>query len=111
MNKIAQDLSLCKRAGKLILGFDVVKKSMQDGSAELIVLAKDLSPKTRKETIYLSEQFEIPLLTTDLTLDELWYLLGKRVGVISVIDYGLSEKIKKDASTQNITYSYEEENR
>lgn len=109
MNKVAQDLSLCKRAGKLILGFDVVKKSMQDQTAELVVIAKDLSQKTRKEIEYLSEQLDVPVLAIDFTLDELWYLIGKRVGVMSITDYGLSEKIKKDASAQNITNNFEEE--
>lgn len=93
MDKIIQTISLCKRAGKLVLGFDVVKKSMQDGSAELVLVASDLSEKTLKEVKYLTSQFEIPVVTIKQTLDELWYILGKRAGVMSITDYKLSQKI------------------
>lgn len=91
---------MCKRASLLIMGFDVVKKSMQDGSAELIIVASDLSPKTLKEVIYLSSQFEIEVLTIKQTLDELWYILGKRAGVLSITDYKLSKKILAEAKIQ-----------
>lgn len=93
MNKLIQDISLCKRAGKLILGFDVVKQSLQDKVAVILVVAKDVSAKTLKEVKFLSEKYNIRLITINLTLDELWYILGKRVGVISVTDKALSERI------------------
>lgn len=99
MDKIIQMISMCKRAGKIQLGFDVVKKAMQDGSAELVIVSSDLSPKTLKETAYLTSQFDIPLVTINYTLDELWYILGKRAGVIAVTDYSLAEKIQVISQT------------
>ena len=101
-SKVLQDISLIKRAGKLILGFDVVKASLQDGSAFLLVTANDLSPKTNKEIAFLKDKFNIPHITINHTLDELWYVIGKRVGVMSVTDKGLSEKLIKD-NCQNVT--------
>lgn len=95
-SKVLQDLSLIKRAGKLVLGFDVVKASLADQSAFLLVTANDLSEKTKKEVAFLKDKFNIPHITINHTLDELWYVLGKRVGVMSVTDKGLSEKIKND---------------
>lgn len=92
-SKILQDLSLTKRAGKLVLGFDVVKSSLMDGSAYLLVTANDLSKKTNKEVAFLQGKFNIPHITLNHTLDELWYVLGKRVGVMSVTDKGLSEML------------------
>lgn len=96
MNKVVQDISLCKRAGKLIMGFDVVKESLIDNSSKLLVVANDISPKTLKEVIFLSEKYKVKLITINQTLDELWYILGKRVGVLSVIDEALSQKIQSD---------------
>ncbi|MEG0692506.1 MAG: ribosomal L7Ae/L30e/S12e/Gadd45 family protein [Oscillospiraceae bacterium] len=95
-SKVLQDISLMKRAGKLVLGFDVVKASLQDNTAVLLVTASDLSPKTNKEVAFLKDKYNIPHITIRHTLDELWYVLGKRVGVMSVTDKGLSEKIIKD---------------
>lgn len=98
MNKVLQLLSLCRRAGKLILGFDAVKDSLQQGKAKWIVLSSDLSEHTKKEIRYLSEQYETPLLVIEATLDDLWNQLGKRVGVFSVIDQALGEKLAKEAA-------------
>lgn len=99
-------ITFCKRVGKLVLGFDLVKKSMQTGEAEVILLAKDLSEKTKKEVGYLSKELEVPLYVTDFTLDEFWYLVQKRAGVIAVTDPVFSQKItsllEADNSSQKI---------
>ena len=42
MNKLASMLSLTKKAGKLISGFDVAKDSVEKKNAGLVLLAKDL---------------------------------------------------------------------
>lgn len=96
MEKVLQDLSLAKRAGKLVLGFDVVKASLEKSTAFLLISAVDLSEKTNKEVAFLQKKFNINHITINHTLDELWYILGKRVGVMSVTDKGLSEKIIND---------------
>ncbi|MEG0571095.1 MAG: ribosomal L7Ae/L30e/S12e/Gadd45 family protein [Oscillospiraceae bacterium] len=94
MDKIAQMICMAKRAGKLILGFDVVKQALQKDEAELILIASDVSPKTEKEIMFFLEKFDGDFLKVDITLDEFWFLIGKRVGVIAVTDQGFSDKIK-----------------
>lgn len=86
---------MAKRAGKLVMGFDVVKTSLQKDEAFLLLLAFDVSEKTKKETEYLSKTFSCPLiiLPESYTLDALWYAIGKRVGVMSVTDEGFANKI------------------
>ena len=92
MNKMKQQnsITLCKRAGKLIMGFDLVKGAMQTEEAELIILACDLSEKTRKEMLFLAENYEYKVVDTLLTMDELWYCIGKRAGVLAISDAGLA---------------------
>lgn len=92
-NKLIDTVTFCKRLGKLTVGFDVAKAAMQTGEAQLILLAADLSPKTQKEAEYLCRIFEIPFRKTEITLDEYWYLIGKRAGVIAVTEPGFAEKI------------------
>ena len=96
MNRIVQDLSLCKRANKIVMGFDVVKQSLDNGSAYILLVAKDLSAKSLKEVNFLSDKYDVKCIGVDITLDELWYILGKRVGVLSITDEGLSKKIIAD---------------
>ena len=43
MNKLLGALSLCRKAGKLTMGFDPVAESAAKGKAALVLLAADLS--------------------------------------------------------------------
>lgn len=99
--KLIQSITWCKRIAKLVLGFDLVKNAMQMGTAEVVLLASDLSPKTAKELRYLADQLEYQPLVTPLTMDEYWYLIGKRVGVIAVTDPVFAEKIETLLAEQN----------
>lgn len=101
MDKLIQDITLCKRAGKLVMGFDLVKDAMQKGNAIIVLTACDLSEKTLKEITYLTSQLEVEMLPLPYTLDDLWYAVGKRAGVLCIIDEGLSEKLLKDYAAQN----------
>ena len=92
-SKLIDTITFCKRLGKLTIGFDVVKTAVQTGEAQVVLLAADLSPKTQKEVEYLCGIFEIPFRRTEITLDEYWYLIGKRAGVIAVTEEGFANKI------------------
>ena len=41
-------LSLCRKAGALVMGFDAVKDSVGKGKAQLVLCAGDLSEGTRR---------------------------------------------------------------
>ncbi|WP_077533143.1 L7Ae/L30e/S12e/Gadd45 family ribosomal protein [Massiliimalia massiliensis] len=93
MNKLIETVTFCKRIGGLVIGFDLVKQAMQKGEAGLVLLARDLSPKTEKEIRFLCGQFDVALKKTELSLDEFWYLIGKRAGVIAVTNPAFAEKL------------------
>ena len=93
MEQFISALTLSKRAGKLLLGFDVVKEAVQNRTAKLIVLASDLSPKTKKEVRFLLESQPVPVQDSSLRMDEIWYLLGKKAGVIAITDDGFAKKL------------------
>ena len=46
--KLFSALSLCKKAGRLVLGFDAVMDSVYQGKAHLVLLASDVSEGTAK---------------------------------------------------------------
>ena len=56
----------------MVIGFDLVKQAMQKGETGLVLLARDLSPKTEKEIRFLCGQFDVALKKTELSLDEFW---------------------------------------
>lgn len=92
-DKLVAAVTFCKRIHKLVLGFDLVKGALVSGEAQIVLLARDLSPKSRKEAQFLCREWEIPCLDTPLTLDEYWYLVGKRAGIIAVTDPVFAKKI------------------
>lgn len=100
MNKLTSSITFCKRLGKLTAGFDAVKDKLDSKEAKLILLASDLSQKTLKEIEYLCGIFEVPFYQTAITLDEYWYLIGKRSGVLAVTDSGFARKIQQQLSEQ-----------
>lgn len=86
-------IGICKKANKLIQGFDVVVESAQNGEVSGIYLAKDISPKTQKEILFACVDTNIPIVSLDITMDELGRVLGRRVGVIGITDSGLAKKL------------------
>lgn len=106
MNKLMDTVTFCKRAGKLVLGFDLVKQATAEGRAALVMLAKDISPKTQKEVEFFCKQYQAVLKQVPITLDEFWYLIGKRTGIVAVCDTHFAEKLLtviETETTENIT--------
>ena len=100
MNKLASMLSLTKKAGKLISGFDVAKDSVEK-NAGLVLLAKDLSPKSRKEIALVCKRSGAQIKELPLTMDEVWFATGKRAGILAVADEGLAKKLAQLTDDKN----------
>lgn len=93
MEKLISVLTLSKKAKKLIMGFDVVKEAVLNQTARLVLLSDDVSPKTKKEAEFLCGKQQLALAVIPLKMDEIWYLLGKKSGVLAITDTGFAEKI------------------
>ena len=95
MNDIfLNSLGICKRAGKLVFGFETVKTAMQSGYAVLIFTAADLSEKTKKGMRFLSSQMQIEFVETGYDMDSLGSSIGRKTGIIAVTDEGLAAMVK-----------------
>lgn len=92
-NKILSTISLCKRAGKLTLGFDVVKEAIQSKEAKIVVIANDISAKTKKEVLLMAEKGMVEVVEIPFSMDEVWQSVNKRAGVLAITDKGFSDKL------------------
>ena len=101
MNKLASMLSLTQKAGRLLLGFDVAKGAVKKKNAGLVLLAKDLSPRSRKEIALVCEKSGAQVKEMPLTMDEVWFAVGKRAGVLAVADEGLAKKLAQLTDDKN----------
>lgn len=98
-NKMLSNLGLCRRAGKLVLGFDAVTTSVAQGKAYIVLVTKDLSYKTEKEILYRAEKMNIPVYRLPHTMEEMRFLSAKRVGISAVTDCQFAKLIKGSLSS------------
>ena len=97
-------LGFAMRAGKLILGTDLVCKAMPKGGKGKVLLvgvASSASAATKKKLIVKSEFYGIEAIELPIDTDTLASLLGKThpVAAIAVTDEGFAKEIAKAAST------------
>ena len=75
-NKQACALGLAQKAGKLVSGDFAVKAALKAGTVQLLVVAQDTAPNSKKELCYLAAQAGVPVLEL-LTRWELGSAIGK----------------------------------
>ncbi len=84
-------LGICRKAGKLKLGFDPAAASL-GRDAQLLLFAADISPKTRLRMLKKAEGLPVKSLDLVETSDAVYDAIGKRVAVMAVTDMGLAER-------------------
>lgn len=86
-------LSLCKKAGRLKSGEEACIESVRNGTAYLIVVAKDASDNTKKKFSDKTTYYEIPIII-DFTKEELGHAIGKEMAAsIAVLDEGFAKAL------------------
>ncbi len=85
-------LGLMRKVGCLVVGFDAVEREIKDSASRIqgVLVASDLSPKTKKELEFVRDRNRGGLRIAELNagMDEIEGVLGKRTGVIAVMDLG-----------------------
>jgi len=93
-NKILTLLGFASKARKLSFGFSSAKESVLEKKAKLIVVADDVSDKSKKEVKFLSEKYDVKyIVLTELNMTAVSNAVGKSCGVISVNDSSFADGI------------------
>lgn len=95
MADITGTLTMCRRAGKLVLGMDEVKNACKGGRAFGVLAASDVSPKTLKGIKYVCAMEGVKLYGAGMTMDEIGSCLGKCFGILAVTDSGFMRSMAK----------------
>ena len=98
-DKLYNALSLCRRAGKLCMGFDPTADNVAKGKAWLVLTASDLSPKTKKRVEYFCEDL-VDVYSMPLTQAELEPITRKPVGVYAVLDENMAILCRNSLETK-----------
>ncbi len=93
-------LGLMKKNGFIVTGFDPVGREIKDPKSKLagILLAKDLSEKSKKETVFLRDKYrgDIKIAVLSADMEEIGLVLGKKTGIIAILDGGFWQSVSRD---------------
>lgn len=86
-------LTICRKAGRMTMGFDSVKESILTGKAKAVFLASDISAKTEKEVRFFAGRKAVPVYPLGASIAEIEFSVGRKAGVIGICDEGFAKKM------------------
>lgn len=95
MDKLLNFLGLCRRAGKLITGFDAVEETVLKGESQLVIVADDVSQNTQKKLSRTCEAHNVKLIKLNRSKEEISAAVGRFTATASVTDKGFSQNIER----------------
>lgn len=93
MTRLFGAISLCRKAGKLVMGTDAVKEKVGKGDAALVLTTSDLSARSAKGIREACEKSGVRLLPLPCTMGEVARFVGKDYGIFAVCDRGFANMI------------------
>ncbi|WP_159459825.1 L7Ae/L30e/S12e/Gadd45 family ribosomal protein [Scatolibacter rhodanostii] len=94
-DKILSMMGLCRRAGKLAGGFDLVCEKIREGKAYLTLAAEDISEKTFKNLNYEAQKYSVPAIRIEADMTTMGKACGIKAGVAVVTDEGFAKALLK----------------
>lgn len=88
-------LSICRKADKLVIGFDAVKDAALEGNVSCVLVTEDISQKTLKEVKFFCGNTGTDIVSLDMDSSEMFDVLGKEVVVAAVADFGFSKRFRE----------------
>lgn len=91
-DKILTLLGFAAKAGKLSYGFDAVKTALSQSKSKLVLMANNLSPKSRKEVLFFSDKFKTGAYVLEkYDIDIISHAVGRKCGIVSVNEASFAE--------------------
>lgn len=93
-------LSIAAKAGKVVSGGFMTEHALQDGSAELVIIAENASENTKKKFTNKSFFYKVPCIVAGDSK-----MLGARIGkeartTVTITDAGLAKQIAQKLSDE-----------
>lgn len=93
-NKVTALLSIAMKAGKVASGEFMTENAIKDGSAQLVILAKDCSDNTKKKFRNSCQYYDVPYYELE-DKEELGRCIGKEFRAsLAVKDAGFAKTLK-----------------
>ena len=90
-------LGFAMRAGKTVIGTELIEKALSRGSIKLVVVSSGASQATKERLISKSKFYGITAIEVEIDTGELGRLLGKTYApaAVALTDDGFATEIKK----------------
>ncbi len=88
-------LGICRRAGMMVIGFDVAVDSIETDKTKLVLAASDISANTAKKLSAVADAHGVDFIYIKRTKDELSFALGKNCVLVAITDRGFEKKLRE----------------
>lgn len=88
-------LTICKKSGRIILGFDAVKEAAFEGDISAVLITSDISMKTLKEVKFFCNNTQTEITRLDLKKEDIFEALGKEAAVMGIADRGFANRLRE----------------
>lgn len=90
-------IGFAMRAGKVIIGTELICSSMPKGKIKLVLICSSASDSTRKKLFVKSDFYNISAIEVDIDTERLGQILGKAYApaAVAITDEGFASEIKK----------------
>lgn len=87
-------LGFASKSGNISYGADSVKEALKKNKAKLVIIAKDISEKSRKEIKFFASKNNTEVIDSEFDIDTLSHSIGKKGGIISVNEIGFANALR-----------------
>ena len=108
-DKFLSFLGLAKKSGNLVLGMDAVKEGVIKRNINLVLTANDISDSSFEKINLFCEKNNIKVLKINYKMDEIYFLINKRSGILGIKDENFAKKINSMIENQTKEQQYKEE--
>lgn len=95
-------MGICRKAGRLLPGHDVVFDAVRSGKAGLVILTSDASPRHERELG--AAGFGGVAVRLTVSAEEAAPFIGKKSCIFAVTDAGFAQAIQKKIREEGIQY-------
>ena len=91
--KLTGILSICRKAGRMEIGFAPMKEALPSGRVCGVITTSDISPKTKKEVQFYCQKYQVPVCPVPLDMQTLGGAIGRKAAVAAILDAGFFDRI------------------
>lgn len=88
-------MMICRKAGKLVMGFDAAVQALEKKESQCIITTSDISAKTSKEVAFYCNKYNAKHIESSLSKEDIGSKFSKQCAVLAICDEGFAKAFAK----------------